>query len=449
MSLSVEAGASTTSLQENLDKLTAHLTDEASVFVVSLDTDDVLYRKNITSLLNPASTLKILTAAAALKYLGPGYRFETEFYLSPERDLYIVGKGDPSLVIEELRIVAAEIASIGFKKIRNIIINDSYFDGYTSPGLPEDKKHYNSYTGALSLNFNRGVIRVSPGKGIGDPAKVVFDAGDTEIEINNKVTTSGRRTRTKIELLEPEVGKEDLFIVEGQIPQKSKTRYFKQHIFIPPLFVAGALKTLLEENGVTVTGKIWRGGKPNRAKLVLTHKSKPISEIGADMNKFSNNFIAEQLLKTLGARHVSEPGSSQKGVTVLKDYLKKLELNPARYTVVNGSGLSYDNRIDTVLLITVIRDMYHDQHLWPPFSDSLSIAGKDGTLRRRKSSKLLYKRLRAKTGSVDYVKTIAGIVPAANGETIAFAILLNGSKNIGQGRKLQTSILEEVAKFRR
>jgi D-alanyl-D-alanine carboxypeptidase/D-alanyl-D-alanine-endopeptidase (penicillin-binding protein 4) len=442
--------ATVANLKQNLDTITAKLSPDVSIEVYSLDKKEVLYGKNPGKLLNPASTTKVVTAAAALKYLGPDYKFHTRFFLTPAGDLFVVGEGDPSIVIENLRMIADQIVRAGVKSIRNIVVNDTYFDSYTQPGLPASRVHYNSFTGALSLNFNRMQVKVTPGKKVGGDAKVEAKSGDQPIPVSNEVETSKRGTRARIELLPPPTkDNEDLFAISGRIPISSKGVTVERHVSLPPLYFAETLKTLLQQMGCRISGGIYTGGKSRGSKLVLDYESKPLSLIIKDMNKFSNNFIAEQLVKVLGAKYLGVPGTAASGVLVLQKYLASLGVPPRSYVLVNGSGLTYDNKMSAEQLIAIFRDMYRDKKLWTPFKNSLSIWGKDGTLRRRKSSAILVGSARGKTGSLDHVKTIAGTVPSSGGELTAFAILLNGGANMANCRGVQESIVKAVAQFRR
>lgn len=440
--------ASVRDLQEDIDLITSRLSSDAGIKVVSLNKKQVLFSKNETMPLNPASVTKLVTAAAALKYLGPDFRFRTKFLLTPQNDLYIYGEGDPSIVTEEIRTIAKELAR-EIRNIRHIVVNDSYFGNYRSPGLSGNKDHYNSYTGALSLNYNRMIISVTPAKKVGALCGIKAGGEDFTIDVKNEVVASNRRGGTYVNLKPPMKGNEDIFTVTGHVPAASRAKMFEARVSLPPLYFALALKSLLQQNGCKVTGSIYGASNMKDARPILDHRSKPLSEILADMNKFSNNFIAEQLVKFLGAKFVGIPGNTEKGVDVLKKYLSGLGMQQKDYQIVNGSGLTYDNRMSAELFVRLIQDMYDDHKLWPAFEGSLSIAGRDGTLRHRCRSGTLYGRLMAKTGTVNGVKAIAGVVPSDDNETIAFAILLNGHPNTSGAKDVQTKIAEAIAKFRR
>lgn len=442
------AGAGVSDLKQGLEAMTADISSDGGIKIVSLDKKETLFSKNEDEVLNPASVVKLVTAAASLKYLGPDFRFHTKFYLTGNNDLFIVGEGDPSIVIEEMRMIADGLIRKGVKNVRHIIVNDSYFDGYTSPGLGNGKEHYSSYTGALSLNYNRIRLKVTPARRIGDFATVEADAGGVEIPVVSKVVTVRARGGSYLNFEAP-TGENDLhFIVDGQIGAGRRGVERESHAPLPPLYFAEVLMALMREGGCYFSGGIYRGSDLEGARLVVDHESRPLASIIGDMNKFSNNFIAEQLLKVLGARYLGAPGNTAKGLSALKTYLGSLGISSSGYTIVNGSGLSYENRMSAAQFVRIIQDMFDSGRLWSAFENSLSVAGRDGTLKRKYRTRLLADKLKAKTGSVNHVRAIAGVVPSKSGETIGFAILLNNGDASGS-IQLRNNILETIAGFER
>lgn len=445
--IATNVDASVADFQGRMGQITGTIPAEAGIMVVSLDKKDILFSKNANVPLNPASTTKLITAAAALKLLGPDFRFHTKFFMSPENDLFIYGYGDPSMVIENLQMIAKELVKKGVKNIRNIVVNDTYFDNYKMPGI-EGKERYDFYTGALSLNFNRIVLQATPTR-VGEYAKVLALAGNVPIDIKSEVKTVGKGRGPSLQFKPPLKDNEYTFVVTGTVPVRSKARSLESHVPLPPLYFTYTLKALLEQNGTKVVGGIYRGEKPSNADLKLDYASKALSEILKDMNKFSNNFIAEQLLKTLGAEKMGSPGSTAKGVEVLKQYLKDIGIQEKSVALVNGSGLTYENRMTSEQMIRVIADMFSSPKLWPAYEDSFAIAGLDGTLRRRHKRDTLFARMKAKTGTLNSVSTIAGTIKSNNNETIAFSILMNGDPNISRCHQVQDQIAMAIAEFSR
>jgi D-alanyl-D-alanine carboxypeptidase/D-alanyl-D-alanine-endopeptidase (penicillin-binding protein 4) len=159
---------------------------------------------------------------------------------------------------------------------------------------------------------------------------------------------------------------------------------------------------------------------------MLKQQSKPLSEIVRDMNKFSNNFIAEQLVKHLGAVKKGLPGSTAKGIDVMENFLQSWGVPRGTYMLENGSGLSSSSRISAAHLARVLAVAYKNRSTHPDFIESLSILGTDGTMKNWHFAPELVGWLRAKTGSLANVSALAGYVPMRNGEIAAFAILANG-----------------------
>jgi D-alanyl-D-alanine carboxypeptidase/D-alanyl-D-alanine-endopeptidase (penicillin-binding protein 4) len=190
-------------------------------------------------------------------------------------------------------------------------------------------------------------------------------------------------------------------------------------------FIAATTQMMAAE-GVVVTGKHRRGATPTTADLVLEHRSSALSAILMDMNKHSNNFMAEQVLRALGAEAFGLPGTTEKGLRAVSDYLSSLGIDGSEYVLVNGSGLSRSALMRPSLMTAVLVDMAHDNRVGHEFLSSLAIAGEDGTLWRRLTEDP--GRLRGKTGTIDGVHCLVGYVEASDGELYAFSFLVNAIK---------------------
>ena len=305
----------------------------------SLDRQQVIYARNSDSLFTPASNMKMFTSAMALKKVGPDYRFHTRLYTIGKikgtvltGDLYIKGFGDPSLVTEQMWILVNELKNLPITKIEgNIIADNSYFDGqgmlktWTSYKGPEA---YLAPMGALSFNFNTVTVYVEPGKSPGERPRVVVDPDIDYFRVRNKaVTTGSKRSRRK--LIVNRLGRKshDEILIKGRVPKNVARKRFFLNVTDPQKYTASAFKRFLHQAGVQVTGKVKRGLVPEGATLVVDHESPPLGEILRGLNKFSNNFIAEQILKTLAAQFMGEPGTTENGVLLLQDYMQELGLH--------------------------------------------------------------------------------------------------------------------------
>lgn len=210
------------------------------------------------------------------------------------------------------------------------------------------------------------------------------------------------------------------------------------------------LKTTLGQNGVDISGDVISGTVPSDAKVIANHLSLPLADIIKLMNKPSDNWIAEFLFKTIGAEVKGEPGTWRKGRDSVTEFLGEIMSEPPAYRFVDGSGLSRYNLLNAELLTDLLVYMSHNFELMPEFTASLPIAGVDGTLKNRMQAMSAEKVLRAKTGTLSGVSALAGYTKTADGEVLAFGILIShyvGSSATARG--IQDKIGDYLTQFRR
>jgi D-alanyl-D-alanine carboxypeptidase/D-alanyl-D-alanine-endopeptidase (penicillin-binding protein 4) len=407
----------------------------AGVLVEDVESGQVLYAKDADALLNPASNVKLVTTAAALARLGPDYRFDTEFYaepgsrsLSPLRSLWVRGTGDPSLLTERLWAVAGDLVHLGIRRVGDLVIDDSFFDGErTGPGFDQESgdRSYLAPSGAASLNWNTVAVYVAPADRPGAKARVEVEPASDYFEIDNRAATvsGGGRRRVTVSS-QPHNGKQRI-VVDGRVAAGSRMQVVWRKIDEPALYLGHTLRRLLELRGVTVTGRVKVGKVPQGARLVHVAQSESLAEIVRRLNKTSNNFVAEQLLKTLGAVVKGAPGSWAKGIGAAEEFLAEIGVPRGAYVMKNGSGLNDTNRFSPRQLVTVLRAMWARFPLQAEYVTSLPVAGRDGTIRFRMEGSEAEGRLRAKTGTLEHVTSLSGYVQTAGGRTLAFAVLVN------------------------
>jgi len=199
---------------------------------------------------------------------------------------------------------------------------------------------------------------------------------------------------------------------------------------------------MLGEVGVEVKGTFSRGVTPSAADVVVEWYSPPLGAILMDMNKYSSNFIAECVLRTLGAEILGD-GSTEGGLAVVREYLGSLGIGEDDVVVVNGSGLTLSSRVAPSQLTAVLLDMASDPRSGHEFIASLSIAGQDGTLSRRLDE--APGRLRGKTGTIDGIHCLTGYVEAEHGEMFAFAFMVNDVRGgLGRVRSLHDGFARKM-----
>ncbi|MBU2590570.1 MAG: D-alanyl-D-alanine carboxypeptidase/D-alanyl-D-alanine-endopeptidase [Nitrospinae bacterium] len=426
------------------------------VKVYSLDHKEPIYSHNGDTLLIPASNMKLITTAAALKVLHPDYRFKTSIFYDGKRtnshiegNLYLKGYGDPKLVLEEMWLLAHEIKNSGVKEIRgNIVADDSFFDkeryghGW---GKDLDSNPYNAKIGALSFNFNTVRVYVRPGDKVGDKPYVALDPQTDAVDLVNMGKTVGAKDRGYLNVYSDNGGSKDRVVVKGELRINSEPKYYYRTISNPPLFAAKTFRSFLEKEGILVTGNITIGETPSTAKELLQKESKSLSVIIRDLNKMSNNFVAEQILKTMGAEVIAPPGTTAKGIKVVEDFLEKLGIKRGEYKMVDGSGLSKENRLTPAQIIKVLVYTDNDFTIKSDFISSLSVMGTDGTLKDRSIRNGKNRSVRAKTGTLDNVSSLSGYLKTAGGENLAFSIMVNGFRcSVDDVWELQNEIVDTL-----
>ncbi len=407
-----------------------------TVQVRSLDDGSVVFSRDPDELLNPASNVKLYTAAAALARLGPEYRFETEFLVDPEfkdgkaKTLYIRGRGDPTITTERLYGIVSELVHAGLKEVQDVVVDDSWFDAERSPpGFDQEygDKAYLAPTGALSLNWNTVGVYLRPAEQAGGKATIEVEPPSDYFVIDGDVST-GTKTQRRF-TVSSAVDKDRVrqkIEARGVVPVDKGTWSVWKKIDQPALYFGFTVKALLVQRGVKVKGRLRNGTVPFGQKMLHQAQSDTLDIVLKKLNKHSSNFVAEQLIKTLGAEGRGVPGSHPRGIDVVEDFLER-EVGIARgsYVMKNGSGLNDANRFSAAQTNKLLAYMMDRFQVMPEYLSSVGIAGKDGTLKYRFEGSDAVGRLRAKTGTLETVSALSGYVQSVGGERFVFSIMVN------------------------
>ncbi|GAC1539175.1 MAG: hypothetical protein NVS2B9_06090 [Myxococcales bacterium] len=406
-----------------------------SAQIVSLDDGQVLYARGADEQLNPASNTKLVTSAAALLRLGPEFRFTTDVLTDKPivrgraGTLYVKGRGDPSINTERLQGLVADLWHRGLRQVSDLVLDDGYFDREAwGPGWEQESsdKAYAAPVGPLSLNHNSVAIYIAPGEGKNARARVDLEpAAAGYFNVENGATTARQGGRRRVMAHTFAAGERTRVTVGGRIAAKADALVLYRRVSDPTFYFGYALKQLLQERGIRVTGRVRRGQAPDEAVLVNAYDSPELAEIVRDMNKVSSNFIAEMLVKTLGAELRGVPGTWAKGLAVTQDLLAELGIARGTYQLRNGSGLNDTNRFSAQQMTGLLMAIWKRFPVASEFVSSLGIAARDGTLRLRMEGTDAAGRLRAKTGTLDKVTALSGYVQAVGGERFVFSILVN------------------------
>ncbi len=435
---------------------------KVGVEVYSLSRQERLYQLNTTDSMSPASAIKLLTAVVALKKLGPDYVYRTEVFTDGtvqgdtlKGNIYLKGGGDPSLVTERLYLLAAEIARSGFKKVTgSLVVDDWVYDQirWDQARIPtQTDRPYNAPVGGVSFNYNTTTVYFRPGEKLGDPVRVFVEPDTGFIKVVNKSRTSARGSGNKLVGARTESKDSNTIVVTGTLGLGAPEQRSYFNVTDPVGYTGRALMMMLKERGITFEKEgVEHSQTPSVARKIATLESLPMREIVTLMNKFSNNFIADTLVKTLGKESRGAPGTMEKGIQVLQEESTRLNINTSGFKLVSGSGLTRENRITSSQFVSLLNASYMDFDILPELLASLPIAGKDGTLRSRMKGTRAMGRLRGKTGSIDGVSSLVGVVQSQAGELLAFSVILNDkSKNPGSMKPWQNYLGQALAEFNR
>lgn len=424
-----------------------------SMLVVDRASGVEVFARNPDALLAPASAQKVLTAVAALATFGPSHRFVTTVRASRPigddgavGDLFVSG-GDPALTSELWWRLAADLRVLGLRAVRgDLVLDDSLFDEqrwHPSWGPPSPRA-FHAPVSALSANYGAYRVRVVPGAKPGAPLSVAIDPPVPYLRlVNQGATGKARSKRTLAVERAPGPGYESV-VVTGHLPAGAEPEEVWRSVSDPLAYAASVLRVSLEANGITVTGQARRGAAAPGAATLLESEGQPLQQIATLFLKYSNNFIAECLLRWLALgpapAATAPPASWAAGAEALRARLAGLGVPLGAARLLDGSGLSRENRISARILVETLRRGEALFDAGPELLGGLPLAGLDGTLRRRASG--VRGRVRAKTGHLDGVSSLAGFARSDRGREFVFAVLAN---DLRQGDSAALAAMDGVA----
>ena len=410
------------------------------IVVSSLDRHDRLVDLNAHTLFVPASVAKLVSVATAADAVGWDHRFETSLLttgsVSQGRlfgDLIVVGSGDPSIGGRgggDLSTFVAAVKAAGFERIEGRIVGDDDALEEPRPQLSWawDDLGYTtgSLFGALNLAENRTVVTVTPASTAGAPADVSIQARAEGRPIVNRVIT-GPAGSPSLVWPEQRPG-ETALTIAGSIPLGASPTPLGISSGNPTLWFATVLRNRLIEEGIVVTGEAVDiddlSPPPDRsdATMLFTYRSPTLAEIARPLLKESINLYGEAFMRLNTDKGVFPTNDA--ALDGLRKRLTVWGLSDGSYQLVDGSGLSRRDAISPEAVMAVLQRMSSSSDA-APFLTALPIAGVDGSLAARMKGTAAEGNLRAKTGTMSNIRSLAGYVTARNGEHLAFVILIN------------------------
>jgi D-alanyl-D-alanine carboxypeptidase/D-alanyl-D-alanine-endopeptidase (penicillin-binding protein 4) len=431
------------------------------ILAVSLDTGDTLVARNADVPLAPASNLKLLVTGAALHHLGPDFRWETLLVSDApltdgvlEGDLTLYGTGDPGLAARlhgdhdaPFDSLAARLRRAGVERVRGRVLGDgTFFVGPTR--LPEwDPRDLNDWFTAASpaLAYAENVVRFRVAADpIGARPRVGMDPGHGGVEIRNEARMAAGRARAPLWLV-----REDPVApirVTGELSRSARDVYRTMTVQDPLRTAAHAMTAALMRAGIRVDEAPATVSDPSRSVLTaaLVHtagadrevrrvrtlarfRSAPLQEALSVVNRRSHNLYADMVLKTLGRVVVGDGSFAGGGAVVERFAAAELGMPEGSVRVLDGSGLAEDNRVTAGGLVQLLAWVRGGRH-GDAFAATLPEAG-SRELNRRMVRTAAAGNLRAKTGTIQGVSALSGIVTSRDGERIAFSIVGNGLRS--------------------
>lgn len=435
-----------------------HFTESSLGIYVESDSKQIV-DINADKLMIPASLTKVVTGGAVLSKLPLNKKFVTELQSAAEQSadtlkgsLCLKGGGDPSFVSEKMWYLVNEFTRNGIKTIQgDIIVDASRFDNELFDAGRDSTRvdrAFDAPVSAVSFNWNSVNVFIRPGDKVDGPAKVFLDPTNDYLELENKTKTLAKSGIKTIDVSRVRQGERDKVIVSGSLSADANEMVVYKSISNPTLWAGSHLREFLLQRGISTKGIVKEGECERGARTLAKVDSKNLNEMTSDMLKFSNNFVAEMLVKNLAAEEqgASKGASMKDGIESLKKYLDTLGISRKDYTLENVSGLTRGNRFTAKQLAVVLSSVKNDFLIYPEFLSGLPIAGVDGTMKNRlkKDGALV----RAKTGYLDGIIGLAGYVGRKDKSPLIFVFMFNGGFDQGlAARPMFDDLIAELLKI--
>ncbi|MEV0650480.1 D-alanyl-D-alanine carboxypeptidase/D-alanyl-D-alanine-endopeptidase [Phytomonospora sp. NPDC050363] len=416
----------------------------------------------------PASTMKLLTSAAAMDILGPEHRFVTDVRTDGslrhgvlDGDLYLRGTGDPTMIDADYDDLARQLAEAGVTAVTgDLVADDTWFDSRRL-GLEwawdDEPYQFAAQVSALNLSafdtdYNTGTvfIEVIPGAE-GTTPRVRIDPPSKYVKVSNTAKTVAADGEYDV-WIERRHGS-NVIDVSGTIPVGAEPAADLASVWEPTGLVAEIFRTAMKKHGITVLGGTRTGrATPENAEVLAARKSMPLSEMLVPFMKYSLNSHGEVLVKTIG-RAVSGEGTWDAGLSAIGDYLTAKGLDDGKYVIGDGSGMTRRTYVPTAEILDLLVAV-RSEPWFATWEAALPVAGDPdplvgGTLRSRMRGTPAAGNVHAKTGSMTGVSTLSGYVTDADGRALVFGVQLNHLVTQESVRPIEDMIAVALASYSR
>lgn len=413
---------------------------------------DTLVAYNNQAIFRPASIMKLVTTQAALELLGPNHRWITRLHIDGvqrgdvlQGDLIIEGSGDPRFAYEDLWRLLRQLRAIGIREIRGGVVMDrSLFQP-----LPDDtqsfdgqaNRAYNALPDALLLDAKALQVRLMPEAG-NPRVLIALEPPMADFVVEPPALGQGECGDLRT-LLKPELTGKTLRF-GGSYPISCGQKVLSLHLntLNHVQYFDAVLRQLWSEIGGTISGPTREGRVPATAKEILQWPSVTLGQSIRDINKYSNNVMARNLLLSVVAERGGAPSTATAASAKVLSWMTASGIDTQGMVLENGSGLSREERISALTLARLLQRAWQSSTM-PEFMASLPLAGVDGTMSRRLSDRAVKANAHIKTGSLGDVMSIAGYVTAKSGKRIIVVCMVN-HQNAGAMRPGFDQLLQWV-----
>lgn len=427
---------------------------EVGVIVYDLTAKSDIFRYQAEKLYRPASVEKVITTVTALSVLGKDYKINTSLSYSGHLEgdtlhgnLYVKGDFDPEFMEEDMKTMVESVVSSGIKYVKGRVVGDvSMMDSvYWGPGWAWDDspESFQPYLSPLMLNRGCIGVTISP-TAKGSRPEVTLSPETDFFTIDNR-SICGVPSKGAARITRNWMYNDNTIIVSGNVKSKESTLL---NVFDSKDYFLRTFRYQLQQRGVYASAdSIDFGTVPLEAKNIYT-VGRDIKEVLKQALKESDNLSAEALFfhatrNICGGRKYLSHKDGQKAIYRFLD--TEIGMKSSNYNIVDGSGVSGYNYISPELILSYLKYAFSSPFIFHPFYDSLPIAGIDGTLKYRMRKGKSFRNVRAKTGTLTGVSSLAGYVNNVSGHTLAFVIINQNVIKAGAARRFQDSVCEILA----
>jgi len=421
-----------------------------SVYVLAVDESKPLVSHNASKSMNPASVMKLVTTGVALDILGPAYRWKTEVYRDGEilngvlqGNLMIKGYGDPSFKAQEFWRLLMSLQQAGVQQIKgNLVIDKTVFAkevGFRNTFDTETWRAYNAMPSAFLVNGRNTSFKFTANE---SGVAVVQEFELPQVQIINRMKLKAGACgewRSHFGYTVQPKASGAVVTFSGQFSPDCGERYLELSVLSDEQYAFYTFKKLWASLGGSFSGQLQVKETPVSAVKLFEQLSDPLGYVIRDINKWSNNLMARQLLLTLAIEKQPLPATEQKGTLAVQQALASKGLNFDELVIENGSGLSRIERISAEHLGRLLMSTYHSP-VMPELMASMPILALDGTTKKRLADSPAQGRAHLKTGSLDGVSAIGGYLINQHQQRFVVVMMVNHDK-AGASKTAQDSLI--------